>query len=197
MARKTQAPRSAARTVKAAKPATKPAPVARKAAGPTVKPEAASDTDLLRVVAELLATNDLTEIELQKGDLRIRAARAPAPVHTPTIALPAGYAAGPFHAAPPVAPAAKTPATIAAESQADHPDSVKSPMVGTAYLRPNPDARQFIDLGSRVAVGDKLLLIEAMKTFNDIVAPRAGVVTAILVEDGQPVEYGQPLLVIE
>ena len=70
-------------------------------------------------------------------------------------------------------------------------------MVGTAYLRPNPDAKAFIEIGSRVSAGDKLLLIEAMKTFNDIVAPKAGVVTAILVEDGQPVEYDEPLLVIE
>jgi acetyl-CoA carboxylase biotin carboxyl carrier protein len=70
-------------------------------------------------------------------------------------------------------------------------------MVGTAYRRPNPEAKSFVDIGSRVAAGDKLLLIEAMKTFNDIVAPKAGVVTAILVEDGQPVEYGEPLLVIE
>jgi len=70
-------------------------------------------------------------------------------------------------------------------------------MVGTAYLRPSPDARSFVEVGSRVAPGDKLLLIEAMKTFNDIVAPRAGVVTAVLVEDGQPVEYGEPLIVIE
>ena len=70
-------------------------------------------------------------------------------------------------------------------------------MVGTAYLRPNPDAKPFIEIGSRVSAGDKLLLIEAMKTFNDIVAPKSGVVTAIMVEDGQPVEYGEPLLVIE
>jgi acetyl-CoA carboxylase biotin carboxyl carrier protein len=70
-------------------------------------------------------------------------------------------------------------------------------MVGTAYLRPNPEAKAFVEIGARVSAGDKLLLIEAMKTFNDIVAPKAGVVTAILVEDGQPVEYGEPLLVIE
>ena len=77
------------------------------------------------------------------------------------------------------------------------PDALKSPMVGTAYLRPSPDAKPFIEVGSRVTAGDKLLLIEAMKTFNDIVAPKGGAVTAILVEDGQPVEYGEPLLVIE
>ena len=80
---------------------------------------------------------------------------------------------------------------------AENPDAVKSPMVGTAYLRPSPDAKPFVEIGQRVSVGDKLLLIEAMKTFNDIVAPRSGVVTAVLVEDGQPVEYGEPLLVVE
>ena len=72
-----------------------------------------------------------------------------------------------------------------------------SPMVGTAYLRPNPDAKPFIEIGARVSVGDKLLLIEAMKTFNDIIAPKSGIIVAILVDDGQPVEFGEPLLVIE
>ena len=80
---------------------------------------------------------------------------------------------------------------------AENPGAVKSPMVGTAYLRPSPDAKAFVEIGSQVKAGDKILLIEAMKTFNEIVAPRAGTVTAILVEDGQPVEYGEPLLVIE
>ena len=88
-------------------------------------------------------------------------------------------------------------AAAAEDALADHPGAVKSPMVGTAYLRPNPDAKPFVEIGARVSAGDKLLLIEAMKTFNHIVAPKAGVVTAILVEDGQPVEYGEPLLVIE
>jgi acetyl-CoA carboxylase biotin carboxyl carrier protein len=195
MARKTSAPRPAARP---AKPARK---TAQKTAQKTAPAKAASDgvasdAELLRVVAELLAANDLTEIELQKGELRIRAARTPAPVAAPaTIALPAAAYATPY-APPPALPAPKS-APGGAEKPAEYPDSVKSPMVGTAYLRPNPDARQFVDIGSRVAVGDKLLLIEAMKTFNDIVAPKAGVVTAVLVEDGQPVEYGQPLLVIE
>ncbi|MGA9600901.1 MAG: biotin/lipoyl-containing protein, partial [Methylocystis sp.] len=88
----------------------------------------------------------------------------------------------------------------AAEEQrrlSESPGAVKSPMVGTAYLRPNPEANAFVEVGSRVSVGDKLLLIEAMKTFNEVVAHKAGVVATMLVEDGQPVEYGQPLLVIE
>lgn len=154
------------------------------------------DTELLREIARLLGESDLTEIEVEKGDLRIRAARTPAasPAQA-TIALPAtAYAPAP--AAPSPAAAAR-PAPAPVVAPAEHADALKSPMVGTAYLRPAPDAKPFVEVGARVSAGDKLLLIEAMKTFNDIVAPRGGVVTAILVEDGQPVEYGEPLLVIE
>ncbi|MFY9657133.1 MAG: biotin/lipoyl-containing protein, partial [Methylocystis sp.] len=104
-------------------------------------------------------------------------------------------------ASAPVAVAPQAPAREAAVDEQrrllESPGAVKSPMVGTAYLRPNPEANAFVEVGSRVSVGDKLLLIEAMKTFNEVVAHKAGVVTAMLVEDGQPVEYGQPLLVIE
>ncbi|WP_018266345.1 MULTISPECIES: acetyl-CoA carboxylase biotin carboxyl carrier protein [Methylosinus] len=172
----------------------------RRTTTPAAKPKAAAagaagvDTELLREIARLLGESDLTEIEVQKGDLRIRAARTPAaPAHA-TIALPAAaYAPAPV-AAP--APAAR-PAAAPAAAPAEHADALKSPMVGTAYLRPSPDAKPFVEVGARVTAGDKLLLIEAMKTFNDIVAPKGGVVTAILVEDGQPVEYGEPLLVIE
>lgn len=156
------------------------------------------DPALLRTIAELVAQSDLSEFEVEKGDLRIRAARTPAPLApaTVTIAAPAApQAYAPATPAPTSAPKA-APAPVE-ESLADHPGTVKSPMVGTAYLRPNPDAKPFVEVGSRVSAGDKLLLIEAMKTFNDIVAPKSGVVTAIIVEDGQPVEYGEPLLVIE
>ncbi|WP_284247215.1 acetyl-CoA carboxylase biotin carboxyl carrier protein, partial [Methylobacterium haplocladii] len=101
-------------------------------------------------------------------------------------------------APPPVAVAASAPGTPATPAKsAAHPGAVPSPMVGTAYLRPSPEAKPFIDVGSKVAAGDRVLLIEAMKTFNDIVAPRAGTVTAIFVEDGTPVEFGEALLVIE
>jgi acetyl-CoA carboxylase biotin carboxyl carrier protein len=89
------------------------------------------------------------------------------------------------------------PAADPAQQLADHPGAVKSPMVGTAYVRPSPEAKPFVEVGSHVKTGDKILLVEAMKTFNEIVAPRPGTVTAILVEDGQPVEYGEPLLIIE
>ena len=160
----------------------------QKASGPATPEE-----DLLRLVTGLLAESDLSEIEIEKGDLRIRAAR------TPLAVAPAPqfvYAPGPAHPAPASAAKAAAPSEIAA-SAADNPDAVKSPMVGTAYLRPSPEAKPFVEIGSRVALGDKLLLIEAMKTFNDIVAHKSGVVTAMLVEDGQPVEYGEPLVIIE
>lgn len=151
------------------------------------------DPDLVRELALLLAETDLSEIEVEKGDLRIRVART----LTANVSVPLAAA----HPAPAL-PAAATPLPSPAESAAsrpheDHPGAVLSPMVGTAYRRPSPDSKAFIEVGSRVEIGDKLVLIEAMKTFNEISAPRAGVVTAIFIEDGQPVEYGEPLLVIE
>jgi acetyl-CoA carboxylase biotin carboxyl carrier protein len=145
------------------------------------------DPELVRELAQLLNETDLTEIEVEKGDLRVRVART----ITATVQVPA--------AAAPVMMAA--PATVAAPVEgkptAAHPGAVTSPMVGTAYRRPSPDSKPFVEIGSVVKVGERVLLVEAMKTFNDIVAPRAGTVTAILVEDGQPVEYGEPMLVIE
>lgn len=144
------------------------------------------DPELVRELAELLNQTDLTEIEVEKGDLRVRVARSiTATVQVPTAA-PLPVAA----IAPAIAAAAPTPA-------AAHPGAVTSPMVGTAYRRPSPEAKPFVEIGSVVKQGERILLVEAMKTFNDIVAPRAGKVTAIFVEDGQPVEYGEPLLVIE
>ena len=149
------------------------------------------DPDLVRELARMVAETDLTEIEVEKGDLRIRVARRIEPVAV-QVAAAAPVAAPPPIAA--VAPAA-SPAPVAKGSA--HPGAVPSPMVGTAYLRPSPDAKPFVEVGSRVAAGDKLLLVEAMKTFNEIVAPRAGTVAAIFVEDGTPVEFGEALLVIE
>jgi acetyl-CoA carboxylase biotin carboxyl carrier protein len=148
------------------------------------------DPDLVRELATLIAETDLTEIEVEKGDLRIRVARTVTVSATVPVAAPA--AAVPIPAPPPIPVGAGD--TVA---KGPHPGAVTSPMVGTAYRKPSPEAKSFVEVGSRVEVGDKLLLIEAMKTFNDIVAPRAGTVTAIFVEDGQPVEYGEPLLVIE
>jgi acetyl-CoA carboxylase biotin carboxyl carrier protein len=154
------------------------------------------DPDLVRELAQLINETDLTEIEVEKGDLRIRVARnlsahymVPAPA-----AMPHAVA----HAAPPPSPGAHAAVPVSAAPKGkDHPGAVTSPMVGTAYRRPSPDAKPFVEVGSIVAAGDRILLVEAMKTFNDIVAPRSGTVTAILVDDGQPVEYGEPLLILE
>ena len=149
------------------------------------------DPELVRELATLIADTDLTEIEIEKGDLRIRVARTVTATATVPVTSPQAAAAA---APPPPAPAMAVPA---ASTGKNHPGAVPSPMVGTAFRKPSPEAKNFVEVGSRVEAGDKLLLIEAMKTFNDIVAPRAGTVTAIFVEDGQPVEYGEPLLVIE
>jgi acetyl-CoA carboxylase biotin carboxyl carrier protein len=151
------------------------------------------DPDLVRELAELLAETDLSEIEVEKGDLRIRVARSV----TATVTLPAAPTPAAMPSAMPVLPTPVAPPEPAAMPAAAHPGMIPSPMVGTAFRKPSPEAKPFIEIGSRVELGDKLLLIEAMKTFNEIAAPRAGTVTAIFVEDGQPVEYGEPLLVIE
>jgi acetyl-CoA carboxylase biotin carboxyl carrier protein len=150
------------------------------------------DAALVREMAQLLAEADITEIEVEKGDLRIRVARtaaAPAAMPSP-VSVQVAPSPAPVVLSPPAA-------ADAAQQIADHPGAVKSPMVGTAYLRPSPEAQPFVEVGSLVKVGEKILLVEAMKTFNEIVAPRAGTVTQILVADGQPVEYGEPLLIIE
>lgn len=149
------------------------------------------DPAFVRELATLVTESGLSEIEVEKGDLRIRVARqlvaAPVAAAAPvSVAVPA--------AAPPSVVAASPPP---AADPGDHPGALRSPMVGTAYRRPSPDAKAFVEVGSSVKVGDRLLLVEAMKTFNDIVAPRAGTVTAILIDDGQPVEYGEPLMIIE
>lgn len=146
------------------------------------------DPELVREMAQLINETDLTEIEVQKGDLRIRVAR------TITATVMAPVAAAPMAAAAP-APVAAAP--LEAKAAVAHPGTVNSPMVGTAYRRPSPEAKPFVEIGQEVKAGERVLLVEAMKTFNDIVAPRAGKVVALFVEDGQPVEYGEPLLVIE
>ena len=152
------------------------------------------DPDLVRELANLIADTDLSEIEVEKGDLRIRVARmVTAAVTVPLAAAPAAPAPAAVVAPPPTT----AESAAAAKPGAPHPGAVLSPMVGTAYRKPSPEAKSFVEIGSKVQAGDKVLLIEAMKTFNDIVAPRAGTVTALYVEDGTPVEYGEPLLVIE
>ena len=150
----------------------------------------AIDPELVRELANLVTETGLSEIEVEKGDLRIRVARRLEPVSVQVAA------AAPVAAMAP-APAPSAPSALApVEPPRNQAGTVPSPMVGTAYLRPSPDAKAFVDVGSKVEAGDKLLLIEAMKTFNEIVAPRAGTVSAIFVEDGQPVEFGEALLVI-
>jgi acetyl-CoA carboxylase biotin carboxyl carrier protein len=148
------------------------------------------DPAAIRELAKILRDTDLTEIELVEKDSRIRVARQV------TVQTVATVPAGPVAAAPAAAPAAANPAA-SAEPDGNHPGTVTSPMVGVAYLAPEPGASPFITVGSRVAQGQTLLLIEAMKTFNQIRAPKSGTVTRILVESGSPVEYGEPLLVIE
>jgi acetyl-CoA carboxylase biotin carboxyl carrier protein len=141
------------------------------------------DADAIRKLAELMTETGLAEIELAEGDRRMRVARA-APVSTFAAVAP------PHHAE-------THPAVPATVNLAGHPGVVTSPMVGTAYLQPEPDAPRFVEVGDIVRIGDTLLIIEAMKVMNPIKAPRAGTVTQILVSDGQPVEYGEPMMLIE
>lgn len=143
------------------------------------------DQELIRDLAALLKETDLNEIEVEQDSLRIRVARgggqfvqAPAPV----AAIPAVAAA---------------PAPVEAVDVASNPGAVKSPMVGTAYLSPSPDASVFVNVGDNVKAGQTVVIVEAMKTMNQIAAPKAGKVTAILVENAQPVEFGEPLIVVE
>lgn len=153
------------------------------------------DPSFIREIAGLISETDLTEIEVAKGDLKIRVARQITMQAAPVQHMIAAPAAAPAVAPAPAAPAAAAPA--AAADLSAHPGTVRSPMVGTAYLRPSPGANAFIEIGTVVKAGDKIMLVEAMKTFNEINAPRAGTVTHIFVEDGRPVEYGEPLVVIE
>jgi acetyl-CoA carboxylase biotin carboxyl carrier protein len=139
---------------------------------------------MVRALAKLLDETGLTEIEIEEAGRRVRVARAAA--STVHVAAPAAV---------PIAPAVGA-AALAAEP-VTHPGAVVSPMVGSAYRSPSPGAKAFVDVGSHVKAGDVLLIIEAMKTMNQIPAPRAGTVVKILFEDGQPVEYGEPLMIIE
>lgn len=144
------------------------------------------DQNLIRELAKLLDETNLTEIEIERAGLRVRVGRAASVTH---VAPPPVIAVAPAAA---IAAAAASPADFA-----KHPGVVTSPMVGTAYMGAAPGAKPFIDIGSKVAAGDTLLIIEAMKTMNQIPAPRSGTVTKILVEDAQPVEFGEPLVIIE
>jgi acetyl-CoA carboxylase biotin carboxyl carrier protein len=147
----------------------------------------AVDEQIVRTLARLLGETGLTEIEIERAGLRVRVARQAVTV-----------------AATVAAPTAGSPAVAGVYAVADgpmdpskHPGVVTSPMVGTAYLSPEPEARPFVDVGTQVKAGETVLIIEAMKTMNQIPAPRSGTVTQILVEDGHPVEFGEPLMIIE
>jgi acetyl-CoA carboxylase biotin carboxyl carrier protein len=144
------------------------------------------DSALIRELALLLDETSLTEIEIERAGLRVRVAR--------NISIAAAMAPSYQSAAP--MPVAAAPAAVVADLS-KHPGVVPSPMVGTAYWAPEPGAKPFIDVGAKVSVGQTLLIIEAMKTMNQIPSPRAGTVTQILIEDGQPVEFGEPLVIIE
>jgi acetyl-CoA carboxylase biotin carboxyl carrier protein len=156
------------------------------------------DQDLIRAIAELLNKENLAEIEIEQEDFRVRVTRS-YPVEAPA------YAPAPQYFAPPAAPAAPAaPASVVAaaaptskEDLAANPGTLTSPMVGTAYRSPEPGKPVFVDVGTKVTEGQTVLIIEAMKTMNQIPAHRSGTVTRVLVDDAQPVEYGEPLVVIE
>jgi acetyl-CoA carboxylase biotin carboxyl carrier protein len=155
---------------------------------PMHKGKVAIDRELIHELAGLLEETGLDEIEIEQNGTRVRVAR-----HAPVVHVASGADAS---AAAPAAPT-PIPMPAAPADPAKHPGAVTSPMVGTAYRAAEPGARPFVDVGSPVKSGDTLLIVEAMKTMNQIPAPRAGTVTQILFEDGQPVEYGQPLMIVE
>ncbi|MEA2952698.1 MAG: acetyl-CoA carboxylase biotin carboxyl carrier protein [Alphaproteobacteria bacterium] len=151
------------------------------------KQKPAIDKDLIRELAALLEETGLTDIEIEQAGMRVRVGRQPQGTsltsHSPITPAPLPAAAG--------------ITSLAAPDPAKHPGVVTSPMVGTAYLSPEPGAKVFVEVGSRVLAGQTLLIIEAMKTMNQIPAPRSGTVIQVLIEDGRPVEFGEPLMIVE
>jgi acetyl-CoA carboxylase biotin carboxyl carrier protein len=152
------------------------------------KLRSAVDADLVRELAKLLEETGLTEIEFERNGERVRVARrARRPAATSSAATSAAA----------LPSTARAPTNDRPIDPSGHPGLVTSPMVGIAYLGPEPGARAYVEIGSRVRAGETLLIVEAMKTMNQILAPRAGTVTQILIEDGQPVEFGEPLMIVE
>ena len=154
------------------------------------KEKPADERELIRELAMLLDETNLTEIEIERAGLRLRVARN----ISIAAAAPVSYQPAPVAAAP---AAASVAAATSAADISKHPGAVPSPMVGTAYLSPEPGKPSFVNIGARVSEGQTVLIVEAMKTMNQIPAHRSGTITRILVEDASPVEYGQPLVVIE
>ena len=148
------------------------------------------DTEFIRKLAKLLEETNLGEIEMAEGDRRIRVARPKIVAATMAAAPPVPLAQAPH-------PTAVPAATPAGADASKHPGAVKSPMVGTAYLAPEPGKPVFVNVGDKVTAGQTLLIIEAMKTFNPIKATKAGTVGQVLIDNGQPVEFGQPLMIVE
>jgi acetyl-CoA carboxylase biotin carboxyl carrier protein len=149
------------------------------------------NADAVRQLAKLLEETGLTEIEYATGAFRIRVSRQQTIVHD------GAAPAAPSSAAAPVATPVAAPALTEKAYDATHPGAIKSPMVGTAYLSPEPNAPAFVSVGDRVKEGQTLMLVEAMKTFNEIKSPRAGTVRKVMIENQQPVEYGDILMIIE
>jgi acetyl-CoA carboxylase biotin carboxyl carrier protein len=167
-----------------------PKPASTKADESTemAKLKSAIDADLIRELAKLLEETGLTEIEFERDGARVKVARR--------ARRPAAAASGAASAA--AMPSAGRVAVDGGPADlSDHPGLVTSPMVGIAYLGPEPGARAYVEIGSRVRAGETLLIVEAMKTMNQIPAPRAGTVIQILIEDGKPVEFGEPLMIVE
>lgn len=157
-----------------------------------------SDQDLIEAIAKLLNEQNLAEIEIEREDLRVRVTRSYATQAVQQVQVPAYAPAASAAPMAPSVPAGSVPAAApAAEDLSSNPGTLTSPMVGTAYLSPEPGKPQFAPVGTRVTEGQTVLIVEAMKTMNQIPAHRSGTVTRILVEDASPVEYGQPLVVIE
>jgi acetyl-CoA carboxylase biotin carboxyl carrier protein len=159
-----------------------------------------SDVEFIRALAELLSENDLSELHVKRdyadeGSLNVRVSRISSVVHT--VAAPVAHMAPAAPAAPAGGAAATTEAQASGGDPASHPGAVTSPMVGTVYLAPEPGASVFVSVGDKVSEGDTLLIVEAMKTMNQIPAPKSGTVKRILVEDGAPVEFGAPLMIVE
>ena len=158
-----------------------------------VATKGSNDLTLVKELAKVLEDNELTEIEMKKGDLKIRVSKNGGPMTQHVMAgTPMVAAAAPAAAAT----ARSTPIPSAAQKE-EHPDTVTSPMIGTCYLRPSPDADLFAEVGAQVKEGDTIMLVEAMKTFNSITAPKSGTLSAVFIEDVSPVEFGDLLFLID